>query len=293
MESKGEAELNYWQRCYQAEGNVFNNNHYEYFYTGHFKLNKGYFTGKRILDIGCGPRGSLEWADNAAARIGLDPLSNDYMELGIADLNMAYVWASAEHIPFPNNYFDVIASFNSLDHVDDVDLAIAQIKLKLRSKGLFLLITDRQDRAEFGRPPGRIEPGNDPDAKGKNQGKNHQVRRDHGYIVGFAPHARPHEISGKKINQSGSAQTAGQPEDTSADADKSRFHKKHFHHVAACGADDLHHADFSGSLIDGHNHGIGDTDGSHQKRNAAYPSKDGLDNQRLALHAFHIVGYRP
>ncbi|MDR0310692.1 MAG: class I SAM-dependent methyltransferase [Acidobacteriota bacterium] len=55
---------------------------------------------------------------------------------------MTYVWSGVEQIPFPNNYFDVIASFNSLDHVDDLDMAISQIKLKLKPSGLFLLLTD-------------------------------------------------------------------------------------------------------------------------------------------------------
>ena len=73
--TKGEAELNYWLGRYNDEKNVFINYHYEYFYTEHFHLAKEDFTGKRILDIGCGPRGSLEWADNALVRIGIDPLN--------------------------------------------------------------------------------------------------------------------------------------------------------------------------------------------------------------------------
>ena len=30
-------------------------------------------------DIGCGPRGSLEWATMAAERVGLDPPVNKYL----------------------------------------------------------------------------------------------------------------------------------------------------------------------------------------------------------------------
>jgi 2-polyprenyl-3-methyl-5-hydroxy-6-metoxy-1,4-benzoquinol methylase len=97
---KGNAEINYWLSRYHAEGHTLANGHYEYFYTENFGLVKDYFNGKRILDIGCGPRGSLEWADNALVRIGLDPLANDYMQLDIAKLNdLCLVGCRANSIP--------------------------------------------------------------------------------------------------------------------------------------------------------------------------------------------------
>lgn len=49
--------------------------------------------GRRVLDVGCGPRGSLEWADRARVRVGLDPLVDAYRELGVADHAMGYVAA--------------------------------------------------------------------------------------------------------------------------------------------------------------------------------------------------------
>ncbi len=140
--NKGEAELSYWMGRYQTENHSFRNDHYEYFYTEYFSLDKSYYSGKRVLDIGCGPRGSLEWADNTLDRIGIDPLANDYMQFDISKLKMTYILSGSEHIPFPDNYFDIITSFNSLDHVDDLDATIEQIKLKLKQKGLFLLMTE-------------------------------------------------------------------------------------------------------------------------------------------------------
>ncbi len=126
----------------QSGGKPLNNSHYEYFYTTHFGLPKSFYSGKRILDIGCGPRGALEWADNAAERIGLDPLAKDYEELGIKNQKMKYVASGAENIPFPDGYFDVVISFNSLDHVDDLDKCIAEIIRAVKPDGLFLLLTD-------------------------------------------------------------------------------------------------------------------------------------------------------
>jgi ubiquinone/menaquinone biosynthesis C-methylase UbiE len=39
---------------------------------------------------------------------------------------MTYVAARSEEIPFPEGYFDVVSSFNSLDHVDDLDGPLAR-----------------------------------------------------------------------------------------------------------------------------------------------------------------------
>jgi SAM-dependent methyltransferase len=55
---------------------------------------------------------------------------------------MRYVKAPAETIPFPDNHFDVVSSFNSLDHVDDLDTAVREVCRVVKPGGLLLLLTD-------------------------------------------------------------------------------------------------------------------------------------------------------
>lgn len=141
LDIKGSHEFSYWAERKDQEGTLANR-HYEYFYTTHFGLNYEFFSGKRLLDIGCGPRGSLEWADMTAERIGLDPLANEYQKLGADKHKMAYVAAPSEAIPFTDNYFDVVTSFNSLDHVENLDQTIDEIMRVVKPGGLFLLLTD-------------------------------------------------------------------------------------------------------------------------------------------------------
>lgn len=119
-----------------------NNNHYEFFYTQYFNLNKDFYKNKKVLDIGCGPRGSLEWADNALERIGIDPLAEKYKKLQHSSHEMHYVNAYAEKMPFYNDYFDIVCSFNSLDHVDDLQAVCKEIKRVLKPGGLLLIIVD-------------------------------------------------------------------------------------------------------------------------------------------------------
>jgi SAM-dependent methyltransferase len=149
--AKRRAELSYWKRRVAAEGSL-DGAAYERFFTAHFGLDAEDYAGKRVLDIGCGPRGSLEWATQASERVGLDPLAGAYLRLGSARHAMSYVEGTAEHIPFADEHFDVVASFNSLDHVDQLDRAVAEIGRVTRPGGLLLLITDVGHAPTFTEP---------------------------------------------------------------------------------------------------------------------------------------------
>jgi ubiquinone/menaquinone biosynthesis C-methylase UbiE len=134
-------ELAYWRNIKKLEGE-FSNLHYEYFYTTHFEIPKTFYDGKVLLDLGCGPRGSLEWADNAKRRIGLDPLATEYLKLGADKHKMEYINSDSENMPFKDGECDFIFSFNSFDHVNNVFDTSKEIKRCLPSKGIFLLLVE-------------------------------------------------------------------------------------------------------------------------------------------------------
>ncbi len=134
-------EMYYWKKRKGDEGTL-RNTHYKRYYTEFFKIEDEFYKNKSILDIGCGPRGSLEWATMATERIGLDPLAEQYLKMGAHEHKMEYVAANSEAMPFSDNHFDVICSFNSLDHVANLDDTIAEIKRVAKPGGIFLLITD-------------------------------------------------------------------------------------------------------------------------------------------------------
>ena len=138
---KQKCELGYWRDRARKE-TTLGHGHYAHFYTTHFGFEEEYYRGKRVLDIGCGPRGSLEWAAMAEERVGLDPLADSYRELGTDAHAMDYCCAPAEKIPYPDGHFDIVCSFNSLDHVDDLDATLAEIRRVTKPGGWFLLITE-------------------------------------------------------------------------------------------------------------------------------------------------------
>ena len=138
---KNAEELNYWKQRTVEEGTL-HTGWYQYFYTEHFGLSVEDYRGLRVLDIGCGPRGSLDWAEEATERVGLDPLADDYLKLRPQEYRMEMLKSGAENIPYADGHFDIVSSFNSLDHVDDLDKVIAEIKRVICPGGIFLLLTD-------------------------------------------------------------------------------------------------------------------------------------------------------
>lgn len=141
----------YWRRR-KADERVLGNDWYAPLFTTRVGLDREVYAGKRVLDIGCGPRGSLEWADHAARRVGLDPLVAVYRRLGIDQHAMEYVAAPAEQQPFPDASFDIVTSINSLDHVDDLEVTIEEIGRVLAPGGLLLVVV------EVGHAPTIAEP---------------------------------------------------------------------------------------------------------------------------------------
>lgn len=138
--SKARHELGFWLERRRVEGGRLEHGHYEHFFTAWFGLDRNFYAGKRVLDVGCGPRGSLEWASMAARRVGLDPLAGAYRrQLGSGEHAMEYLQAPAERIPEADGAFDVVTSFNSLDHVDDVARASSEI-LRVLAPGATLLL---------------------------------------------------------------------------------------------------------------------------------------------------------
>ena len=146
-------EFFYWYIMYLIF-KKFNNEHYKYLFTDIFGLDYEFYNQKVILDIGCGPRGSLEWAKNTKERIGLDPLIAKFKKFGIENHKARYIEGVAEEIPIHDNFFEVISSFNSFDHFDNINEALKEIYRVLKPNGLFLLISDVHDYPKLCEPSG-------------------------------------------------------------------------------------------------------------------------------------------
>jgi SAM-dependent methyltransferase len=103
-----------------------------------FNLDYHFFAGKSVLEVGCGPTGLIFELNDAKSRIGLEPMDLD--DLVNNEKKKSIVKRGiGEEIPYPDNSFDIVLSFNALDHSVDPAKVIREIYRVLRDGGDFLL----------------------------------------------------------------------------------------------------------------------------------------------------------
>ncbi|WP_025720497.1 glycosyltransferase [Paenibacillus sp. 1-18] len=102
--------------------------------------------GKTVLDAACGEGyGSYLLANSAAKVVGID-IDSDTIEHArrvYPKDNLEYYIASIERMPFQDNSFDIIVSFETLEHVDEElqILFLKEVKRLLKDNGTFVVST--------------------------------------------------------------------------------------------------------------------------------------------------------
>ena len=96
------------------------------------------FTGKTVLDVGCGTRGILPII-KAAIKIGLDPTINKISSQFTHDPGIIYISHKAEDIPLGTATIDIVTCNNALNHFENPKAALGEIHRALRPGGLLLL----------------------------------------------------------------------------------------------------------------------------------------------------------
>lgn len=101
---------------------------------------------KSVLDAACGEGyGSFLLSNSAAKVIGIDIDSetiNHAKKRYVKD-NLDYFVTSIDHMPFPDHSFDIIVSFETLEHVDEqMQLAfLKEVQRLLKENGTFIIST--------------------------------------------------------------------------------------------------------------------------------------------------------
>ena len=99
--------------------------------------------GKKILDVGCGISGILNFIPGD--RYGIDPLADEYRKLYEFPRGLTIKKGFGEKIPFGSDFFDVVFCSNALDHTTDPARAVEEILRVLRQRGYFVLIVELFD----------------------------------------------------------------------------------------------------------------------------------------------------
>ena len=114
--------------------------------------------GQRVLDVACGAGFGLEMLKEA----GACPLGVDYDAAALADVrhrsrkpeHYTLVRADATQLPFEDQAFELVVSFETIEHVTDAQAFVHEIRRVLRARGKLVLSTPNR---AFGAPERRDE----------------------------------------------------------------------------------------------------------------------------------------
>jgi SAM-dependent methyltransferase len=133
-----EAEKKYWRSTKECWLNDNRRLYWQEILNQGFGLDYNFFLNKDVLEIGCGPSGIIFQIDTAKSRIGIEPM--DLSNLIDEDWKKTIVKKGVgEELPFEDDRFDIVISFNALDHAINPERVIRETHRVLRGNGNFLL----------------------------------------------------------------------------------------------------------------------------------------------------------
>jgi len=133
-----ESEKRYWLSTKSTVSDQSRKQYFEEKITHGFNINYDFFAGKSVLEIGCGPNGIIFQIDNAKSRVGLEPL--DLNDLTQEEWKKSIIKKGiGEEIPFDDDSFDVVLSFNALDHCFNPIKVLNEARRVLRKDGDLLI----------------------------------------------------------------------------------------------------------------------------------------------------------
>ncbi|RGY96546.1 class I SAM-dependent methyltransferase [Clostridium sp. AM58-1XD] len=104
---------------------------------------KSFVKGKRVLDVACGEGyGSKLLKEWGALKVTGVDISKEAIEIAKENFSgdgIDYIQHSAEELPFENDSFDVVISFETIEHVDSPDKYLSEISRVLKFGGIAMV----------------------------------------------------------------------------------------------------------------------------------------------------------
>ncbi|MBK9123563.1 MAG: class I SAM-dependent methyltransferase [Chloroflexi bacterium] len=106
---------------------------------------RGYVAGKHVLDVACGVGYGSHYLSEAAASVtglDLDTWSVEYARERYGDRpSVTFEVGNALDMPFETGQFDVVCSFETIEHVQDADAFLREVLRVLKPGGVFIVST--------------------------------------------------------------------------------------------------------------------------------------------------------
>jgi len=109
-----------------------------------YEFARAFVDGKHVLDLACGVGyGTAYLADAAQHAVGVD-VSWEAIEYAVKHYNRAnvsFAQGDALMMPFSSSSFDAVISFETIEHVPDAELYLAEVKRLLKPNGVYIVST--------------------------------------------------------------------------------------------------------------------------------------------------------
>jgi SAM-dependent methyltransferase len=118
------------------------------FHLKRYEFARPYCAGREVLDAGCGVGyGTAFLAETARRVVGVDRSEEAiaYARTRYARPNAEFEVADLGALPAPDDAFDVVCCFETIEHLSDQDTFLDQVRRVLRPGGAFLVSTPQAD----------------------------------------------------------------------------------------------------------------------------------------------------
>ena len=109
-----------------------------------YKFASDFAKGKTVLDIGCGTGIGLDFlAESAEVVVGTDYSEEtvEYARKGNDNVNLTFEVMDCKDLKFDDGKFDLVTSFNLIEHIHGQEKFIQEVKRVLKPNGIFICST--------------------------------------------------------------------------------------------------------------------------------------------------------
>ena len=105
--------------------------------------------GKEVLDAGCGVGYGIEILSRAGAAemtgVDLDPEAVSEAKARFSRFATALIEGDLRELPLPDHSFDVVVSFETIEHMQEPEKALAELRRVLRPDGILVISSPNPD----------------------------------------------------------------------------------------------------------------------------------------------------